>query len=195
MSVRPLTPEGTPPVIDEYTSLADQATSRIEEYGFPRLDVQVDYRADLRYVHQEHTVTVNVASEWLRRSDVLADELRDAFVTHHRQLYGHGQRDAAIELVTLRARASAQVQRPAVAEWPAMPEASPIAKRETYFSQLKEYVPTPVFDREALGRGACLDGPAIVEEWTTTILVPPGWRATVDRRGNLVMDRRQRSTR
>ena len=50
-------------------------------------------------------------------------------------------------------------------------------------------VATPVFDREVLARDQRIEGPAIVEEWTTTTVVPPGWTAHVDRLGNLVLGR------
>jgi N-methylhydantoinase A len=49
-------------------------------------------------------------------------------------------------------------------------------------------VDAPVFDRDRLALGQRLSGPAIVEEWTTTIVVPPGWTVTTDRTGNLVME-------
>jgi N-methylhydantoinase A len=44
-----------------------------------------------------------------------------------------------------------------------------------------------VYDRERLPPGRTVDGPAIVEEWSTTILVLPGQQATTDRFGNLAM--------
>ncbi|WP_066683003.1 hydantoinase B/oxoprolinase family protein [Caulobacter sp. CCH9-E1] len=48
---------------------------------------------------------------------------------------------------------------------------------------------TPVFDRETLAVGAEILGPAIIRESTGTTVVEPGWRATVDARLNLVLDR------
>jgi 5-oxoprolinase (ATP-hydrolysing) len=48
---------------------------------------------------------------------------------------------------------------------------------------------TPVFDREALAVGAEIKGPAIIREATGTTVVEPGWRATVDARLNLILDR------
>lgn len=48
---------------------------------------------------------------------------------------------------------------------------------------------TPVFDREALAVGAAIPGPAIIREATGTTVVEPGWRATVDARLNLILDR------
>jgi N-methylhydantoinase A len=66
-----------------------------------------------------------------------------------------------------------------------MPE--PSAWRATYFRAGGERVRTPVYDRDALSQSFAVEGPAIVEEWTTTTLVPPGWSAGIDRIGNLVL--------
>ena len=58
-----------------------------------------------------------------------------------------------------------------------------------YFAAFREFRRTPVFDREALVRGQAISGPAIVEEWTTTTVILPGWEARVDRIGNLVLSK------
>jgi N-methylhydantoinase A len=52
-----------------------------------------------------------------------------------------------------------------------------------------EATDAPVFERQDLALGQLVEGPAIVEEWSSTILVPPGWMAATDRMGNLVMER------
>lgn len=48
---------------------------------------------------------------------------------------------------------------------------------------------TQVFDRDTLALGQAVIGPAIIEEWTTTITVPPRWRGVTDSLGNLVLER------
>ena len=68
-------------------------------------------------------------------------------------------------------------------------EADSARFRPVWFRTAGGSVDTPVFDREEIGRGQEIDGPAIVEEWTSTTLLPPGWRAILDRLGNLVLTR------
>jgi N-methylhydantoinase A len=51
------------------------------------------------------------------------------------------------------------------------------------------FVETPVFDGEGIGHGHRVEGPAIVEERFTTIVVYPGWTAELDRHGNYVVTR------
>jgi N-methylhydantoinase A len=43
-----------------------------------------------------------------------------------------------------------------------------------------------VVDRDTLAAGASLEGPAIIEQYDTTVLVPPGFTVTLDRNGNLI---------
>jgi N-methylhydantoinase A len=56
-----------------------------------------------------------------------------------------------------------------------------------YFRRSDGRVDTPVFERDDLARDQLIEGPAIVEEWTTTIVVPPGWTVHTDRIGDLVL--------
>jgi N-methylhydantoinase A len=51
-----------------------------------------------------------------------------------------------------------------------------------------DFTDTPVFARSGLGPDAVLDGPAIVEQMDTTVLIPPSSRARVDARLNLIID-------
>ena len=58
-----------------------------------------------------------------------------------------------------------------------------------YFQEAGGYIETPVYDRYALKQGDRVRGPAIVEERETTIVILPGWQATVDRHGCIVATR------
>ena len=50
----------------------------------------------------------------------------------------------------------------------------------------------PVYERSALAVGQVVQGPAVVDEWTTTVIVPPGWGARVDDVSNLVLEKSER---
>ncbi|MEL6207209.1 MAG: hypothetical protein AAFR47_18105, partial [Pseudomonadota bacterium] len=54
---------------------------------------------------------------------------------------------------------------------------------------IQDWRDVPVYDRQAFGQGATVDGPAIVEQPDTTVLILPGWRAVADRLGNLMIRR------
>ena len=96
---------------------------------------------------------------------------------------------AAVEIVNARAAAiglatDADIVRPSVADG----EVSAIETRQVYFDDADEFVETPIYARATLGPDAAFDGPAIVEQMDTTVLIPPRSRARVDSKLNLVID-------
>ena len=97
-------------------------------------------------------------------------------------------RDPPLELVTNRARAVGHIARPTVSEPTASREAATHDVRPVFFGAAGR-LETPVYDRETF---ASTSGPAIIEEWAATVVVPPGWTANTDRLGNLVLRREGR---
>ena len=113
--------------------------------------------------------------------------LRERFVALHRQLYGHGEPDAPLEVVTVRCRAVGARRASALSGVAGRRAGRAGRSRPVYFRGGTASSRHPVFDREQVARDQVIEGPAIVEEWTTTIVVPPGWRARADRLGDLVL--------
>src|SRR5258706_492887 len=67
-------------------------------------------------------------------------------------------------------------------------KAAPVeSSREAYFGPQTGRVHTRVIQRASLVQGKC-QGPAIIEEFDSTIVVPPRWSASLDRLGNVVME-------
>ena len=61
--------------------------------------------------------------------------------------------------------------------------------RQVYFREAGGFLDTQIYDRERLGAGSALEGPAIIEERTSTTLVPKGFNAKVDDYGNITLRR------
>ncbi|MBO9379874.1 hydantoinase/oxoprolinase family protein [Sphingomonas histidinilytica] len=185
--VRTLDDETAREIVAVARRLSADNVERLSEHNIDAGRIRSFVRCDVRFAGQEYTVTVGVDDDWLQSPDRLLAGLSERFVDMHRRLYGHGEQGMPVELVTVRVRSIGHVARPAFprARDGAAPE--PSAWRETYFRAEGERVRTPVYDRDALSRLFAVEGPAIVEEWTTTTLVPPGWSAGTDRIGNLVL--------
>jgi N-methylhydantoinase A len=136
-------------------------------------------RADLRYKGQSFELTVG-AHEPL-------DELEERFHAAHEQRYGYRMDDEAVELVNLRLISTVPVDKPELAE--PQPEGEPEGgRREANFGG--EWMEVPVLDRERMGEGSEVEGPAIVEFKESTCVVRPGWRGKVDDIGTLVLEKR-----
>jgi N-methylhydantoinase A len=185
--VQPLGPETAAQVQKDLRALDAQATAELLAYGFEDEAIERLYRVDLRYAGQEHTLTVPLETAWRDDRRALLDGCRERFVAMHQQVYGHGAHDAPLEIVTRRCRAVGRVERPRWPDWKVSTPAAPKSTRSAYFRQAGGSVETAIYERDSIARGQVIAGPAIVEEWTTTIIVPPAWCCTVDRIGDLVL--------
>lgn len=146
-------------------------------------EVQVHKEADLRYRGQAHQLTVALAPGPVTPGAV--ESLGQAFAARYHQVYGI-DRSAPIELVNLRVRAVAVVDKPqALAEQGTGedPANALVGERPVRFGI--EATPTPVYHWAELATGTVLDGPAVVEGSDTTVVVPPRCTASADRWGNL----------
>ena len=118
---------------------------------------------------------------------------RDRFDDKHAQIHGHAAKDRSVEIVSYRVRLRVAVPKyepvPAseVKETPA-PADSVKGTRTVYFTA-DEATETTLYERDKLPIGARLDGPAIVEQFDSTIVVPDSWVGRIDGYGNLILSR------
>src|SRR5262249_60962342 len=114
-------------------------------------------------------------------------ELARLFTEAHKQAFGYDQ-DDAIELVNLRLRALASAARVRFTELTARESSAEQTKpgsRPAYFGPTLGTLETPVCRRADLSKEQ--PGPVIVEEPSTTVRVPPGWKVQRDKSGNLAL--------
>ncbi len=133
-------------------------------------------RADLRYGGQSFELTVE--------ADALA-KLEDRFHAAHERRYGYRMEDEAVELVNLRLISTLPVEKPPLEEPEPQGEAA-AGEREANFDG--EWLTVPVLDREKMGEGSEVEGPAVVEFRESTCVVRPGWSGGVDGVGTLVLE-------
>ena len=165
-----------------YAELEGQARSWLAAEGVEPAARRLTRQADLRYRHQGFELTV----PW-PETELSVDALIERFHARHRHLYTYALTDAPVEIVTLRVAAAGRVRRFTVPSLDARrPARAGGARRRVYFAGVG-WKACPCIDREQLGVGSVVTGPAIVEQLDTTTVVPPGHRASVDRVGNLVI--------
>ena len=153
-------------------------------------DVAVQRSADMRYVGQEHTVTIPVTAD-LHHPDALA-AIRRVFHTEHELRYGHAAPEESVELVTIRSAVIGLVAKPALPPLPpGPPDPPPSARRpprDVFFDGAGVIRVEAIFWRDRLGPGAVIYGPAVIEEAASVTLVPPGDRVHVHPYGHLIME-------
>ncbi len=145
------------------------------------------FSADCRYAGQAFQIEVPLDPAWLAAPTT--DRLRAAFHDLHERLYGHADRTAEVEVIDLRARITGVTPKPALPRVRAgAGSPTPVARRPIHYRRQRHEA--AVYRRDELLGGQRLEGPAIVEQPDTTVLVPAGFRASVDAYGLLVLEPR-----
>jgi N-methylhydantoinase A len=175
------------PLVAESEATLEAALAEAGEGALARLDAAdatLSHALDLRYAGQSYELTID-----LERPDGLETELpraRAAFDALHEARYAHHDPDAPVEIVNVRVTA-----RVAGADIDPLPQfgadAAETTTGEVWFGG--ERLEARFVDRAGLAPGDRIEAPAIVTQLDSTTLVPPGWSATVDERGNLLLER------
>ncbi|QVQ53681.1 hydantoinase/oxoprolinase family protein [Spiractinospora alimapuensis] len=178
-------------VADILDGLTERAAAALETEGFAADEHQFLRSADLRYEGQAFEVRVPVPDGPIDAE--LAATVAAAFHDAHHQLYGYDLRDAKnqpVEWVNLRVTGVGPIERPQARPLEGHPgglERAHTATRPVYFDEKYGYQDTPIYARGLLSPGDTIVGPAVVEEFGSTIPLHPGFSATIDRFGNIVI--------
>lgn len=159
------------------TELRDGLLATFSAEGSEVDEVTIHYSADVRYCGQTSEINVPLTSNELDDSDVLS--LQEAFVDEHERLYGHrSDTDNPFEVVALRAIGRAEAPDEADVPRPRGSDTVDSTDRRAYFGPRWGSVDTPVRHREDLREG--VRGPLLIDEYDTTIVVPPSFISRVD---------------
>jgi N-methylhydantoinase A len=179
-----------------YAQLIDDGKKALAASGIEPGRVAVARAADMRYVGQEHPVTVALPPEVFRRRS--RDALKARFDEEHLQRYGTCAPEEAAEIVSLRATVTGAMKKPRLERIARGGHTPPLSARRgarrAYFAELGKAVAAPEYARDGLRAGNRIDGPALVEEHASTTVVLPGDQLRVDEYGNLVMEVGRRGT-
>ena len=164
-----------------YREMAQEAIETLSQEGVRKDDIELSYGVDLKYVGQFHEVTIPFGAP----SESFT-ELKKAFDAQHRRLYSYNLPDQPAEALHWRLTAVGRTQRPAEEEHRARSSRTAEGKRRwVVFDGVK--IEVPVFDGAELAPAMTVPGPAIVEEPTTTVVIPPQWKLAVNRLGDYEM--------
>ncbi len=170
-----------------YRALEEEGRAAIGAASVTPEEIAVRRAADMRYVGQEHAVTVDLPTEVFENGD--REAIKAHFDAMHQQRYGTNAPAESAEIVSLRTTVTGTMRKPAfetVEAGAIEPPASALSgERPVYFDEAGGFVDTPTYAREALLAGNRIQGPALVEEHASTTVVLLGDTLEVDRYGNL----------
>jgi N-methylhydantoinase A len=159
-----------------FAALERQAKKDLRDEGFGAESVRLARSVAMRYVGQSFEIDV----PW-------GERFEPAFHAAHKERYGYADRARQAEIVSLRLRAAGVTDKPPLRRSPSSAKREPAPDHVARVYLTERARRTPVYSRDKLGAGARLAGPAIVTEYSSTTLVPPGRKVEVDPWLNLII--------
>ena len=175
----------TDKLAEDLLTLKARASESLIEDGIAEDRLEVTYQADLRYAGQAFQITVEFTEAELREQGVAV--LTDQFDAEHEQLFTFKLGDGH-EILMIRAVVGASVTLKADISIPkGSGDVSGALIHQSRFFYEGNWHEAGIYDRGQLGAEDVVAGPAIVSEMDSTTVVLPGYSATVDAVGNLLI--------
>jgi N-methylhydantoinase A len=172
-----------------YAGMEGEGIAAVRAAGLATGETTIARAADMRYIGQEHAVTVDLPASLFAARD--RDAVKARFDAVHEVRYGTSAPSERAEIVSLRTTVAGPMKKPPlerVASGTAEPPAAArTGTRRACFAVADGYVDTSTFARPALLAGNAIVGPALIDEYASTTVVQPGDALTVDPFGNLVI--------
>lgn len=169
-----------------YKGMEDEGRAALAASGITPDGIVIERAADMRYVGQEHAVTVDLPGAFFVDKDRSA--IKNHFDQVHKVRYGTSAPQEAADLVSLRVTVLGTMKKPPrhhVDEGAAQPEAAALRGTKPVYFRAGGWADTPVYKRDLLRAGNLISGPALIEEHASTTVVQPGDELRVDGLGNL----------
>jgi N-methylhydantoinase A len=170
----------------QFTGITNDALGVVRETGVDPLQASCVRQADMRYLGQGFELTVDLPPGPYHPGT--SGEIRSAFENASQKMYSRKLDRGEIEIVNIRVSVQAGLERPDIAVASVGHGSHALkGRRPLYFGALGGFVDAPIYDRAALETGSIVDGPALIEEAASTLLLPPGARACTEPSGNIVV--------
>ncbi|MFC2018992.1 hydantoinase/oxoprolinase family protein [Chloroflexota bacterium] len=178
-------------VNNAYQELEAEGLKLLKEDGVPQTAMELGRGADMRYYRQHFSIEASLPPTKIGRPMTVKafKTLVKDFHNRHRVLRGYADETAPTEGVSIRLKAIGRRPPVKIAEQAFGGEDASTAlkrRRPVYFKELGGFTETPCYDGNRLRNGNIIIGPAVIEEETTTVVVPARAKVSVDRYGNYV---------
>ena len=167
--------------------LTNQASEWLDGEGVDEDKKRFDLYADCRYHLQNIQIPCRFDLDEVAGED--STFLRDRFEEAHRQRYNFDLPDSPLEIATLRVIGRGTIKGVSLTESAGGgPDPSGALMREDQVFFDGEWKRTPIYDRNLLRTGNVLEGPVIIQQDDTTTVIEPGYKGSVDRLGNIMIE-------
>ncbi len=174
-----------------FAEMEGEGQALLAESGVAQADITHRRYVDMRYVGQGHEIQVELDGGLL--SDASAAQLQVRFETVYQELYERSGPPVNLEILNWRVVSAGPVPDVSLQVTDTDNNTLDVTQaikrtRQAYFPESNGYVDTPIYDRYVMAPGLTFDGPAIVEERESTVIIGPGAKCHIDAHYNLVID-------
>ena len=167
----------------QFARLERAGRAELRREHFPAHLARAERRLDVRYVGQAYELSVPFNAKFPQQ-----------FHREHEKAYGYAHAGRALEIINLRVRLVIRTAKPPRRREPAKTvgnaRVAMLKRKPVWFGE--RFWETPIYERERLAPGACLTGPAVVVEYSSTTVVPPDFVCRMDESWNLELSRHAR---
>ena len=171
-----------------FVDLADRAMADVAEEGFASDSVSIRRQCDMRYLHQGYQLAVDCPTGTVNEETRAA--LKRAFDGAHQRVYGASAPNEDAEIVTFRVIVEIEVPRfnpPRIKSGDGDASRAQTGERALWDFATGAFTTAAIFNRRLLLGGDRIGGPAIVEQFDSTTVVPAGQSAELDAYATLVI--------
>lgn len=171
-----------------FETMMAEAQTVLDREKVPHDQRQLVGRIEARYKRQNYEIAIPVTLEELTVESIGA--VVERFHTAHERLYGYARPQAPLEFVNYRLTATGTLPKASLPRIEPRNGQSlePLAIRSVYFESISDYRDCPVYQRDQLFAGDCLQGPAIIEQLDSTTYIPLGVSWSVDAYHNIIIE-------
>lgn len=168
-----------------FEALEEEAREHLREEGVPEEQMRFNRSLDMRYVGQWRTLTVPL--DFSEPGQALAAAL-EKFHEEHQRAYSYSDQNREVEIFSLKLATQGLIPKPDMPKVQRIGTAATalVDQRQVYFEERGGFVETAVYDREQLLPGSKIEGPAIVEQLDSTVVLPPGTHSEIDPYLNII---------
>ena len=174
-----------------FKEIESKGIERLNKDGFEEKKINTYRSLEMRYVGQIHECTVNI--DFFEITEETLQNIKEAFHNRHKELYTYSEKDSPVELVNIESTIYGRIDRPNYSELENKGQINDALKisRNLIFSEKGNALKTPVYDGNKLSPGNLIDGPAVVEEDTTTLVIENGWFLELHKSGTYIIKRKK----
>jgi N-methylhydantoinase A len=172
----------------EWSKLEAKAYEDNAKKGIEKENVYFHHYLDMRYMGQDHTVKVKVPNDAMTSSNL--GEFVEAFHKEHEQNYSFRLEESGVEVVNMHLASFGKIEKTPIKEAEILPFSLEEAMKEVrpVIFEGTGAMDTKIYDRDKMSPAMEVEGPAIIEETSSSAVIYPGMRASIDKFGDILIE-------